>query len=107
MASDDDAFFEVETPLGFRVRSTVVYWDLITTVKHPVMAGREEEVKATLTTPDEVRISKSDATVYLFYRTAGQKRWVCAVAKRMNGDGFLVTAYRTSAIKEGMQIWPK
>lgn len=35
--------FEIETPLGFRVRVTRAYWELITTVKHPVMAGREPE----------------------------------------------------------------
>lgn len=33
--------FEVSTPLGFRVRVTRSYWELITTIKHPVMAGQE------------------------------------------------------------------
>jgi hypothetical protein len=100
-------FFEVETPLGFRVRTTESYWALITTVKHPMMRGREEEVKAALTRPDEVRLSRGDETVYLFYRSDGRRRWVCAVTKRLDDAGFLVTAYRTSGIKEGTQIWPK
>ena len=30
-----------------------------------------------------------------------------AVAKRLNGEGFLITAYPTDAIKEGEQIWVK
>jgi hypothetical protein len=34
-----ELFFEVVTPLGFRVQVTRAYWDLIITVKHPVMAG--------------------------------------------------------------------
>jgi hypothetical protein len=29
------------------------------------------------------------------------------VTKRLNGEGFLITAYRTSAIKEGIVTWRK
>jgi hypothetical protein len=105
--SDAGIFFEAETPLGFRVRTTVSYWALITTVKHPMMRGREEDVRVTLMAPDEVRVSKSDAAVYLFYRADGPQRWVCAVAKREHGEGFLITAYRTSGIKEGIRVWPR
>jgi hypothetical protein len=63
MADKKDLFFEVMTPLGFRVRVTHAYWELIITIKHPVMAGRE--------------------------------------------DGFLITAYPTEAIKEGVSVWHK
>lgn len=45
------------TPLGFRVRVTHAYWELIVTIKHPLMAGREEAVKKTLGQPDEIRQS--------------------------------------------------
>lgn len=41
MTDNKDILFEVTTPLGFRVRVTHGYWDLIVSVKHPVMAGRE------------------------------------------------------------------
>ena len=104
---DEEILFSVETPLGFRVRTTVSYWTIITTIKHPVMLGREADVQATLRAPDEVRLSQTDEQIYLFYRFDGAKRWVCAVTKRLNGEGFLVTAYRTSGIKEGIHIWPK
>jgi len=103
--SDEENLFEVESPLGFWIRTTVGYWELITTVKHPVMRGREADIQAALASPDEVRLSKSDSQVYLFYRADGEKRWVCAVSKRLNGEGFLITAYRTGAIKEGRVIW--
>lgn len=105
--SNEEILFEVETPLGFRIRTTVSYWELITTVKHPVMKGREAEVQETLFCPDEVRLSKSDSQVYLFYRVDGTQRWVCAVTKRSEDEGFLITAYRTSAIKEGTVVWHK
>ena len=89
------------------MRVTRAYWTLITTIKHPVMAGREEDVKVTLRNPSEIRQSQSDKAVYLFYRPERIGRWVCAVAKRLNGDGFLITAYPTDAVKEGEMVWPK
>ena len=68
MADKKDLFFEVMSPLGFRVRVTRAYWELIVTIKHPVMAGREEAVKQTLEQPDEIRQSKSDQNVIYFTR---------------------------------------
>jgi hypothetical protein len=107
LSSDEAILFEIETPLGFYVRTTASYWNLIVEIKHPVMKRREVDVQATLANPDEVRLSRSDPQVYLFYRVDGEKRWVCAVSKRLNGEGFLITAYRTGAIKEGTAIWHK
>jgi hypothetical protein len=102
-----DLLFDVLTPLGFRVRVTRMYWELIITVKHPAMAGRENDVQDTLRNPDEVRQSKSDPNVYLFYKPERIGRWVCAVTKRLDGDGYLITTYPTDAIKEGVRIWHK
>ncbi len=102
-----ELLFQVLTPLGFTVHVTTRYWHIITTIKHPVMAGREADVQATLQQPTTIRQSRSDAAVYLFYRLERAGRWICAVAKRRNGDGFLITAYVTDAIKEGVQIWPR
>ncbi len=102
-----DLLFEVQTPLGFQVRATRSYWETIICIKHPVMAGRELEVKATLEKPEEIRQSRIDSEVYLFYRSEQEKRWVCAVTKRLNEEGFLITAYPTDAIKEGTIVWPK
>ena len=105
--SSDDLLFEVLTPLGFRVRVTHAYWNLIITIKHPVMAGHENDVKDALRNPSEIRQSKSNAAVYLFYKPERIGRWVCAVAKRLDGEGFLITAYPTDAVKEGELVWPK
>jgi hypothetical protein len=99
--------FQVLTPLGFSVRVTRAYWELIITVKHPIMAGREADVQETLKSPTEIRTSKSDPNVYLFYKPERMGRWVCAVTKRIDSEGFLVTTYPTDAVKEGRRIWPK
>lgn len=107
MKSDPGLLFEVVTPLGFTVRVTRERWNLITTIKHPVMLGHEGAVKQTLEDPEQVRQSRSDPDVLLFYRAADEKRWVCAVTKQAADQGFLITAYPTDAIKEGIHIWPK
>lgn len=97
--------FDVLTPLGFRVHVAQKYWDVITSVKHPVMSGREKQVIEVLQNPNEIRQSKRDDAVYLFYRLERPGRWLCAVAKRMEADGFLITVYPTDAVKEGETIW--
>jgi hypothetical protein len=104
---DSELLFEALTPLGFSVRVTRERWRLITTIKHPVMFGQEAAVKQALEHPEQIRQSRSDPDVLLFYHGVGANRWVCAVAKHATNPGFLITAYPTDAIKEGMQIWPK
>lgn len=107
ISNTEELFFEVMTPLDFTVRVTAIYWNLIVTIKHPVMAGLESDVKETLENPEQIRVSRSDPKVFLFYKMQRPGRWICAVAKRLDDDGFLVTAYPTDAIKEGEYIWPK
>jgi hypothetical protein len=53
----DQSLFEVTTPLGFRVRLPRGRWQIITTIKHPVMAGRETDVQAVLQLREQVRQS--------------------------------------------------
>jgi ABC-type ATPase with predicted acetyltransferase domain len=103
----EDLLFQVLTPLNFYVRVTRSYWEYIVTVKHPAMAGREKDVQTVLQTPDEIRVSRNDPNVYLFYKSERVKRWVCAVTKRLDEEGFLITTYPTDAVKEGTKIWPR
>lgn len=86
---------------------TRAYWEFIVTVKHPVMRERATEVQDVLQSPDEVRQSRSDPAVFLFYRAEVPGRWVCAVAKRLNNEGFLITTSPAEAIKEGERIWSR
>ena len=102
-----DILFSVSTPLGFTVRTTRPYWDYLVTMKHKPMFGREEDVADILQEPDEVRRSRDDKNVLLFYRLERPGRWLCVVAKRLNGDGFLLTAYPADYIKQGALIWRK
>jgi hypothetical protein len=73
----------------------------IVTVKHPVMQARETAVQAILQAPDEVRRSRSDPAVFLFYRLDQPGRWLCAVVRRLNDDGFLTRLIQPMRSKKG------
>ena len=103
---DPELAFEVTTPLGFSVRCTRDYWQFLVAQKHPVLRGRERELVEVLSDPDEVRRSRHDPAVLLFYRGVSL-RWLCAVARREDGTGYLITAYPTDAIKAGERIWTR
>ena len=107
MEPDPGLLFEVFTPLGFGVRVTRERWTLITTAKHPVMAGREDVVKTTLEHPEQSPSEslRSSGSTLLPSRGHGSVG-VCG-REAGHGSRFLITAYPTDAIKEGTQIWPK
>ncbi len=70
------------------------------------MEEKEEEVKRCLSEPIEIRRSSEDPNVYLYYSPYA-KYHICVVARQLNGDGFIITAYLTDKIKEGESIWKK
>ncbi|MGH7962271.1 MAG: DUF4258 domain-containing protein [Candidatus Binatia bacterium] len=96
--------FDVLTPLGFTVRCTDEWWEYISTVKHPVVKDWLEDVVATLSAPLEVRRSRKDPAVFLFYR-AIVSRFLCIVVRKEGEDGFLITAYPADSLKKGEVVW--
>ncbi|MFH0764492.1 MAG: DUF4258 domain-containing protein [Candidatus Omnitrophota bacterium] len=100
------AYFKIQSKLGILVGTTKAYWDIITRIKHPTVMGREGEVKDTLSNPDEVRVSKKDIAVLLFYKIIG-KYYFCVVIRCFKKRGFIVTAYWTEKIKEGELKWKR
>ena len=105
MSIEEDIFFAVKTPLDIDVRTTVDYWKYMTTIKHPVMKGKEDILKATLQSPAEIRQSRTDKEVYLYYKQFD--KLYCVVARHLGSEGFLITAYPTVKVKEGNVIWTK
>jgi len=105
---DYDLLFEVTDVSGRKIRTTKDYWEKIKTLKHRELKYGVEEVKNTLTKPDEVRRSVTDSTI-LLYAQAQEKYDILIVAiKVLNGDGFLVTVYQTKEFKKkGEFVWPK
>jgi hypothetical protein len=102
-----DIQFEVISVLGKSIRTTVTYWDKIIREKHPIMHGKEAEVKETICNPNEVRQSKTDKNVFLYYRTVEKMRYVCVVIRHENEHGYIITTYLAEEMKEGNTIWKK
>ncbi|MFQ5800095.1 MAG: DUF4258 domain-containing protein [Candidatus Hydrothermarchaeales archaeon] len=101
--------FQVKTPFDLVVRTTHEYWRFITASKHPIIKVYEGEVKETLKSPDEIRLSRKDEKVFLFYKRYKNlgNRYICVLIKRLNGDGFIITAYMADNVKRGKIVWKK
>jgi len=100
-----EIYFSLKTPLKIEVRTTIQYWEYLVTLKHPVMKSKENIVKVALQMPDEIRQSKMDKDVFLYYKQFD--RLYCVVVRHAGTEGFLITAYPTDKVKEGDVIWTK
>ncbi len=100
-----EIYFSLKTPLDIEVRTTVQYWEYLVTFKHPIMKSKEDIVKSVLQMPDEIRQSKIDKDVFLYYKQ--YDKLYCVVVRHAGMEGFLITAYPTDKVKEGDVIWTK
>ena len=100
----NEVYFEVETPLGIKIRTTKDYWKKIVTIKHPIIAKYEAKVKESLKKPTEIRKGKQDPNVHLYYKDLGNIN-VCIVCDHVdNKSGYIITAYLTKRIREGEKV---
>lgn len=97
--------FSLKTPLGVEVRTSIKYWEYLITFKHPVMKGKEDIVKVVLEMPDEIRQSRIDKNVFLYYKQ--YDKLYCVVTRHIKNEGFLITAYPTDKVKEEDIVWTK
>ena len=78
---------------------------------HPEMAGQLSRIAETLSDPDRIVRSRTDATVELFYKcyaaTPVTAKFLCVVVKALPDDPFMITAYHTDAVKRGEVLWQK
>lgn len=102
----EELYFEVESILHKKIKTTRSYWNLIIEYKHPIMKKYEKEVKDTLKNADEVRKSKIDPRVYLYYKKYNI-HYVCVLVKHTNDDGFIITTYLADKVKKGNIAWKK
>lgn len=102
-----DEYFRVKTPLGVTIRTTKEYWEQIAKIKHPSITEHESEVKEALKNPDEIRKSRKDAKVYLYYKRIGKLNVFVVTEHAGGSEGYIITAYLTDRIKEGEQIYVK
>ena len=76
---------------------------------HPEMVDMRSQLEIALQTPEVVRQSRSDSKVYLYYRFYEQTivgaKWLCVIIKDNSNDAFVITAYLTDKLKQGLEIW--
>lgn len=100
-------YFQIKTPLGVTVRTTKEYWKRIIETKHPSIKKFEKEAKEALKEPDQIRKSRQDPKVHLYYKNIGRLS-ICIVAEHKDRRrGYIITAYLTDRIKEGEEIYVK
>lgn len=104
--SEELPYFEITSILEKRIRVTKSYWQKLVTTKHPRIRGKEKEIQDALEKTDEIRRSRTDSNVYLYYKKK-RDHYICAVVKHLNDEGFLITAYFTKTMKIGEVIWKK
>lgn len=99
--------FSVQTPLGHRVVLTRNRWREITRFKHPALVGFERAVRECVRDPERIRASNKDPNVHVYYR-AVDERIVCVVVAGDDPQSrFVVTAYFTTTVKRGQDLWTK
>ncbi len=78
-------------------------------LEHPEMVDMNSQIGVVLKTPEVVRQSRSDSQVYLYYRfyeeTVVGAKWLCVVIKDRSDDAFVITAYLTDKLKQGVELW--
>lgn len=99
-------YFKTTSLLGIEVTITKLYWEFITTHKHPVILGKEKLVQEALKDPTVIKSSQKDSKVVLYYLPLKEK-FLCVVVKQEKRSGFIITTYITDKIKEGKIIWTK
>lgn len=70
----------------------------------------EAAIEETLLHPERVVQSASDVQARLYYRlyfrTIVGSKLLCVIVKTLDQDAFVLTAYLTDRIKQGVPIWP-
>ena len=102
-------YFEITSETGKRIRTTKGYWEMITKQKHPIIEELETEVKETIKSPNEVRQSRKDNSIHLYYKRYPtlKNRFICVLIKCLNKNGFVVSAYLADNVKKGEVVWRK
>jgi hypothetical protein len=79
-------------------------------LEHPEMQGMEVAMADTLERPERVVQSLGDPQARLYDRfcigTRVGDKFLCVPVKVVPGDAFVLTAYLTDKIKQGVQLWP-
>ena len=73
-------------------------------IRHPELQGHLQKIGKVLQKPDEIRVSRYDANVLLFYKYFGKIRGgkYFSVTVKLADRSFVLTAYFTDQIRAGV-----
>lgn len=80
MSNSPDIYFEVISALNKKIRTTKEHWSNIIETKHKIMKEKEELVKETLQNAEQIRRSRKDLNVFLYYKNIGSKNTIALYA---------------------------
>ncbi|MEW6416890.1 MAG: PBECR2 nuclease fold domain-containing protein [Nitrospirota bacterium] len=99
--------FEVLSKLNKKIRLTEIQWAHIES-KHKELKNQIQKMIATLENPDFVYYSPTEENFHYYKRfeeTPVTEKYLLMVAKHLNDDGFIITAFFVSKIKkEGKEV---
>jgi len=72
--------FIIKSKLDIQIRVSKTYWKIISEIKHPSIAKYSKEIQETLQHPDEIRRSRRDSHVFLYYKRLGEALYLCHCA---------------------------
>lgn len=98
------AYMEIAPKLRKRIRITDSYWEYIARVKHGEMVVLKGAVVEALRLPFEIRRSQKDPSVHMYY-ARHEDKLLCVVARHLNEEGFIITAYLTRKVGRGKLVW--
>lgn len=88
--------FEVKTKDGKLIRLTENQWFHIKH-RHSEMSNRLYDIEDTIANPT-VKVQHSDETTKFYKFIKEEKRYIMVAVKIFDGDGFVITAYKTRRI---------
>jgi len=78
---------------------------------HPEMRNQLPRIADTLKEPEKVLRSRTDPQVELFYKwyptSPVTSKFLCGVVKAIPHAPFMLTAYYTDTVKQGVLLWEK
>ncbi len=96
--------FEIAEKLKRKIKFTEERRQHIT-FRHPEIT-EFDLFESVLKEPSLIKSSAYDEKVLLYYKpVADAYDYMVLVVKVLNGEGFILTAYKTSIIKEGKIVW--
>lgn len=92
---------------GRAIRLTEERWRHI--LGHAEMLGQQERIEQTLACPDIVIATIKDESVHAYHRlyenTPVTRKYLVVVAKMLEGDAFVLTAFFSGRMKKGRTVW--